>query len=250
MSPVKRPTIDSFDFPEGMIIGDKYEITDHVGSGWEGEVYKIVEINTGIERAAKFFYPQRNRENKVASRYAKMLHKLSPCPIMIQYYTHEFVDVQDTRVTCLISEFVNGELLSEFIKHQPGQRIGIFRGLHLLHALAKGLESMHNLRSYHGDLHHENIILKRIGLGFELKLLDMYHWGGNERKINMEEDICDAIKIFYDAIGGQRLYASHPPEVKHICCGLKKSLITKKFRSATHLKNYLENIEWKSNYRE
>ena len=109
---------------------------------------------------------------------------------------------------------------------------------------------MHNLRSYHGDLHAENIIIKRVGLGFELKLLDMYHWGGNERKINMAEDICDSIRIFYNAIGGQKLYASHPPEVKQICLGLKRTLISKKFKSATLLRTYLENIEWKSNYRE
>lgn len=250
MSAAREPVIRAFDFPVGKVINDKYKITAHLGSGWEGEVYKITEINTGIERAAKFFYPQRNRDNKVASRYAKMLHKLSRCPIMIQYYTHEFVRVDQSRITCLISEFVNGEILSKYLKRQPKGRIGIFRGLHLLHALAKGLESMHKLHSYHGDLHSQNIMVKHIGLGFELKLLDMYHWGGNERKINMIEDICDAIRIFYDAIGGVKLYASHPPEVKQICCGLKRSLIAKKFRTATELSNYLERIEWKSNYRE
>lgn len=242
--------IDSFDFPRRMIIGGKYEVVDHLGSGWEGEVYKIVEINTGIERAAKFFFPHRNRDNKVAARYAKMLHKLSSCAIIIQYYTHEFVQVDGQRITGLISEYVDGELLSTFIKRQPDRRIGVFRGLHLLHALAKGLESMHALRAYHGDLHAENIIIKRVGLGFELKLLDMHHWGGNDRKANMDEDICDSIRLFYDAIGGKRYYAIQPPEVKQLCLGLKKSLINKKFRSAAHLRHYLENIEWKSQYRE
>lgn len=242
--------ITSFNFDKGMIIGGKYEVLSHLGSGWEGEVYKIIELNTGIERAAKFFFPQRNKNNKVAARYAKMLHKLNKCSIIIQYYTHEFVYVDEQRITCLISEFVHGELLSAFLKRQPQHKIGIFRGLHLLHALVKGLEAMHNLKAYHGDLHSENVILERSGLGFQLKLLDMHHWGGNDRKINMEEDLCNSIRIFYDAIGGQKSYANHPPEVKQICCGLKKSLITKKFRSATHLREYLENITWKSHDRE
>lgn len=47
-----------------------------LGSGWEGEVYKILETSTGIECAAKLFYPYRN-ENNCASKFnAKKLHKL------------------------------------------------------------------------------------------------------------------------------------------------------------------------------
>ncbi len=46
--------IESFDFNPGRIFANKYEIVDLIGYGWEGEVYKIVERPTGIERAAKF----------------------------------------------------------------------------------------------------------------------------------------------------------------------------------------------------
>lgn len=250
MIKTKMEIIEAFNFKPGTLVGNKYKIVSHLGSGWEGEVYKIVEIDTGIERAAKFFFPHRNHDNKVAAGYARMLHKLNICPIVIQYYSHEFMMIKGQRVTCLISEYVNGELLSDFIERQPRNKIGIFRGLHLLHALAEGLETMHQHRAYHGDLHSENIIVKRVGLGFELKLLDMYNWGGHERRINMNQDIVDTIRIFYDAIGGQRYYASHPPEVKQIILGLKKSLIMKKFRTITQLKKYLENIEWKSEYKE
>ena len=108
---------------------------------------------------------------------------------------------------------------------------------------------MHNLKIHHGDLHAENIIVKRYGLGFELKLLDMYRWVGDKRSYT-KDDVCEAINVFYSAIGGQRWYMVLPPEVKAICCGLKRTLIQKKFKSATALRNYLENIEWTSAYRE
>jgi hypothetical protein len=50
--------------------------------------------------------------------------------------------------------------------------------------------------------------------------------------------------MFYDALGGQKHYARQPAEVKAICCGLKRSLIIQKFRTAGHLRRYLESMEW------
>lgn len=245
----KITPIDSFDLEPNDTICGKYKVIEPLGYGYEGEVYKIVEKGTGVIRAAKLFFPQQNAGNKVAVRYAKLLHKLSNCSIVIHYHTHEYLKFDGQRVTCLISEYVDGIKLSDFIKRQPGKRLDVFRGLQLLHALITGLETMHNLRVSHGDIHSGNIIVKRYGLGFELKLLDMYRWAGVYRK-SMVDDICDSIRVFYDAIGGRKQYAKHPKEIKQICLGLKESLIIKKFPTATHLRDYLENIEWKNGYRE
>lgn len=245
---MQKSHIQCFNFKPGKVIANKYVILEKLGGGWEGEVYKIYERGTDITRAAKFFFPDRNRKNKTAVQYAKLLHKLSTTPIVIHYHTHEFIQFRRETITCLISEYVEGEILSNFIKKHPGRRIGIYRALQLLHALAVGLGDIHRLRIYHGDLHADNIIVKRYGLGFDLKLLDMHRWG-REQRVNAADDIVDSIRIFYDAIGGQKRYAKHPEEVKAICLGLKRSLISKKFKSATVLKNYLENIEWKTPYR-
>lgn len=242
--------INEFGFKPGEIIAKKYKVISQLGAGWEGEVYKIQEKNTKIIRAAKFFFPHRNKKNRVAAHYANLLHKLSHCPIIIHYYTHEIVQFEEQDVTCLISEFVDGELLSEFLKRQPGKRIGVFRALHLLHSLVTGLEAMHEAKLYHGDLHTENVIIKRYGLGFDLKLLDMYDWGQKEKRSNMEVDLVDSIKVFYEAIGGAKFYAQQPKEVKQICQGLKKDAILKKFKTARDLRLYLENINWQSPYRE
>jgi len=50
------------------------------------------------------------------------------------------------------------------------------------------------------------------------------------------------IRIFYDSLGGQKYYAKQPKVVKDICCGLKHSIALKKFKSAGHLRQYIENI--------
>ncbi|MFB3095507.1 MAG: protein kinase, partial [Candidatus Acidiferrales bacterium] len=145
--------------------------------------------------------------------------------------------------TFLVSEYVEGELLSQFLDRQPGQRLSTFQALHLLYSLATGIGSIHHLREYHGDLHTDNIIVQRYGLGFNLKLVDMFRWGTPKQE-NIQDDVCNLIRIFYDAVGGARHYAKLPPEAKDICCGLKRSLILKKFRTAGHLQRYLETIQW------
>lgn len=235
--------IKKFGFEPGQILAGKYEIIWQIGTGWEGEVYLLRECSTGIERAAKFWYPHRNRQNRAARFYAKKLHKLRHCPILIQYLTQETIAYGDLPVHFLVSEFVEGELLSDFLARQPGKRIPVFQALHLLHALATGIEKIHNLREYHGDLHDENVIVRRYGLSFDLKLVDMFHWGPASPE-NIHEDVCNLIRIFYDAIGGAKRYARQPAEAKAICCGLKRSLILKKYRNAGQLRQYLETMQW------
>ena len=235
--------ITSFNFPEGKVLSRKYEVISCLGSGWEGEVYLVREIATGIERTAKFFYPQRNRGDKNIKFYAKKLHKLRHCPIVIQYSAQDTIIFKGTNVSFLLSEYVEGELLSDFILRQPGKRLSPFQAVHLLYNLAVGIEAIHMMGEYHGDLHPENVIVMRYGLNFEMKLLDMFHWG-RPTPAHVKHDTVDMVKIFHEALGGQKYYARQPPEVKAICRGLKPSLILKNFKSAGELRSYLENMHW------
>ena len=155
----KIKKIESFEFHPGRILVKKYQVLSRLGSGWEGEVFLVRETATGIERAAKFFYPERNTNDKTLRSYAKKLHKLRHCPILIQYHTQEHMTYRGVPVNFLVSEFVEGVLLTDFIHAQPGKRLQPFQAVHLLHALVTGLESIHNLREYHGDLHTDNVIV-------------------------------------------------------------------------------------------
>ena len=235
--------IGSFNFRPGRVIAGKYEVLSLLGSGWEGEVYRVRERNTGVDRAAKIFFPQRNRYDRATKFYARKLHKLRDCSILIQYHTQERITFQHESTTVLISEYVEGELLSEFVSRRRGQRLTVFEGLHLLHALAAGIEDVHSAGEYHGDLHDDNILVKRQGLSFDVKVVDMYNWGAPDAG-NIRDDVCDLIRILYDILGGSRFYHKHPKEIKDICCGLKRSLIIKKFRTAGRLRQHLENMTW------
>ncbi|VAW93406.1 serine/threonine protein kinase domain protein [hydrothermal vent metagenome] len=238
-----KSDIDSFDFKAGRILARKYEVVTRLGAGWEGEVYLVRECTTGIERAAKFFFPQRNPKNRNLLFYAKKLHKLRQCPILIHYHTQDIISFKNQPISFLISDYVEGELLSEFLSNQPGKRLDTFQALHLLHALAKGIENIHYLGEYHGDLHTENVMVRRYGLGFDCKLLDMYMLGA-PKKANIHDDVVDLIRLFYDIVGGKKHYAKLPIQAKYICNGLKRTLILKKFRSAGQLREHLELLDW------
>ena len=239
----RKNHIRSFDFEPGQRLAGKYEVVCRLGAGWEGEVYLLEELRTGIERAGKIFFPQRNQRDRAAMFYAKKLHKLRHCPILIQYHGHETVRVRGNSVTLLVSDYVEGELFNDFLKRQPFGRLTVFEGMHLLHDLASGVETIHHAGEYHGDLHGGNIILRRQGLSFDCKLLDFFQWRA-PRQESMQDDVVDLIKLFYESIGGARRYHKQPRVVKDIVRGLKRSLILERFRTASHLREWLETMEW------
>lgn len=235
--------ITAFNFQTGRVLSNKYQVIRRLGGGWEGEVYLVREISTGIERTAKFFFPERNPNNRALNFYAKKLHKLRHCPILIQYHTQDTIRYRGNPIDFLVSEYVDGEILTQFVERQRYKRLGPFQALHLLYALADGMEAIHQMGDYHGDLHSDNIIVQRFGLGFDLKVLDFIE-GSEPKPANIKDDVVELIRIFYEALGGAKTYSKQPPEIKNIVMGLKRTLICKKFKSAGQLKEHLKLMHW------
>lgn len=240
---MKTPRIKKIRLSPDTMLTSRYRVIERLGNGWEGEVYLIQELGTGIDRTAKLFYPQRNFRNSTLKFYARKLHKLRHCPIVIQYHSHDRFFWKGVPVDFLVSEFIEGELLGNYVRRQKGKRLPPFQAIHLLHSLAAGIECIHAMGEYHGDLHEDNIIVQHSGLGFDLKLIDLYHWG-RPSAANIKNDVLMLIRLFYDVLGGQKYYASQPPVIKSICCGLKHTLISNKFRTAGQLRTFLETMEW------
>jgi serine/threonine protein kinase len=235
--------IKRFDFPPGRIVAGKYEIDRLLGSGWEGEVYAIIERATGIRRAAKFYYPHRDPTGKAAIQYARKLDALRSCPILMQYYHQEVALVKRRKVTVVISELVEGQQLSEFIASQPRKRLSTFEALHVLYELAKGIAPIHARGEYHGDIHDDNIMIRRHGIGFDLKLLDFFDLGKPTRD-KIHKDVLNLVEVFHALVGGRKQYAQQPKVVKEIVRGLKDSLILERFHSAGDIQRHLEALEW------
>ena len=233
--------IARFDLAPGQKIGGKYRVEAYLGGGLEGEVYRVTELQTRIRRAAKLFYPQENERNRAARSYARKLDRLRHCPMVIQYHHAERLAVGGTPVTCLISEYVDGILLSDLVTAHPGGRLPPFKALHLLYALAYGLEQIHACQEYHGDLHSGNILVRARGIFFDAKLVDFYNLG-QPTAARRREDVADLAVLFHEMTGGRRHYARQPHQVKAICRGLRRDLIHQSFPSAGHLRQHLESF--------
>ena len=238
-----KNTLKTFALRPGRILARKYEVLSLLGSGWEGEVYKIRELDTNIDRTAKLFFPVRNEKNKTINANAKKLHKLKDCSMVIHYHTREVIQFQKRPVVVLISEFVEGDMLSDYLDKQRGKRLSVFKAVHFLHALCVGLEEIHQSGDYHGDIHEGNIIVSRLGMNYHLKVLDFLHNKSGIRS-NQRDDIVDLVRVFYEILGGQKYYSKQPELVKSICRGLKKNLILERFKTVTQLKQYIENQNW------
>ena len=135
----QRPQkIEAFNFQEGRVLAGKYQVISQLGGGWEGEVYLVRELGTGIRRAAKCFFPHRNSGNKAARAYATKLHHLKDCPIVIGYHTQERFRFQTHEVQMILTDFVEGITLCRFLSKIPGQKLGPISAIQLLYTLASG----------------------------------------------------------------------------------------------------------------
>lgn len=232
-----------FGIEPGRVLAREYRVDRHLGSGWEGEVYLVAERLTGAFRAAKLFFPERNEKDKAAMNYARKLERLRGCGIVIQYHHTQTLRLRNQNITMLVSEYVDGSILRDLVNEYPGNRMQPFEAMHVLRAISVGLAQVHERREYHGDLHAGNILVKRRGVHYDVKLVDMFDHG-RATKAFIANDMCNVIRVFYDLLGGQKHYAKQPDVVKAICCGLKRTLIEQRYPSAWHLCRYLDTVTW------
>jgi len=86
-------------------------------------------------------------------------------------------------------------------------------------------------------------MIRRQGIGFEVKLLDFFDLGAPSRN-KIRKDVLNLIEVFHATVGGRKHYAQQPKVVKDIIRGLKDSLILARFQSAGDIARHLETLEW------
>jgi len=85
-------------------------------------------------------------------------------------------------------------------------------------------------------------MIRRQGIGFEVKLLDFFDLGRPSRA--KFKRCVESHEVFHTIVGGREAYGRQPRVVKDIVRGLKDSLILQRFSSAGDIQRHLETLQW------
>ncbi len=153
----------------GRTIGGRYVITDRIGAGGMGIVYRARHEVVGRDVAIKFLSPDLAMEPNNRKRFlreAKAANRID----------HEhIIDITDYGETddglvYLVMEYLDGEPLSKVIARGP---LAPYRALDIAMQMAAALARAHELDVVHRDIKPDNVyVLTRTVGGDFIKLLD------------------------------------------------------------------------------
>ncbi len=143
----------------GMIIGDRYEIIDKVGSGGMADVYKAKDQRLSRFVAIKVLKPEYSSDKSFVNKFrgeAQSAAGLSH-PNIVNVY-----DVgDDGGLHFIVMELVEGITLKRFIERKGKLEIKEAVGIGI--QIAQGMEAAHDNHIIHRDIKPQNIIISRDG---------------------------------------------------------------------------------------
>ena len=164
---------------DSLIVGD-YMLTDHLGEGGMGNVYKALHPIMKREVAVKF--PNAEVTGKIGNsrfeREIKQLSKLQHANIV------SALDAGYCGEQCyLVMEYVDGVDLSTLIRRDGP--LDFAKSLHVIEQAAMGLRYIHRVGIIHRDIKPANILVTE---DFDVKLLDvgLAKFAGGEESLSGE----------------------------------------------------------------
>ncbi len=143
----------------GMVISDRYEIADKVGSGGMADVYKARDQRLNRFVAIKVLKPEYSSDKSFVNKFraeAQSAAGLSH-PNIVNVY-----DVgDDGGLHYIVMEMVEGITLKRFIERKGKLEIKEAVGIGI--QIALGMEAAHDNRIIHRDIKPQNIIISRDG---------------------------------------------------------------------------------------
>lgn len=143
----------------GMIISDRYEIVDKVGSGGMADVYKAKDQRLNRFVAIKILKPEYSSDKSFVNKFrgeAQSAAGLSH-PNIVNVY-----DVgDDSGLHYIVMELVEGITLKRFIEKKG--KLEIKEAVGIAIQIAQGMEAAHNNNIIHRDIKPQNIIISREG---------------------------------------------------------------------------------------
>ena len=138
----------------GKVIGN-YKISQEIGHGGMGKVYKAIHLSLERVVAIKMIHPKLLSNNEMVARFyseAKIQAKLNHPNIVTVY---DFFEFEDNHY--IIMEFVEGESVSKVINHQGA--FDIDYGSKVFLQILEGMSYAHKKNVIHKDIKTSNFIL-------------------------------------------------------------------------------------------
>lgn len=143
----------------GMIIGDRYEVLEKIGTGGMSDVYKAKDHKLNRLVAVKILKQEFSENENFVSKFrveaqstAGLMH-----PNIVNVY-----DVGDEDgVNYIVMELVDGITLKKYIEKKA--RLSVKEAVSIAIQVAMGLEAAHNNNIIHRDIKPQNIMISKDG---------------------------------------------------------------------------------------
>jgi eukaryotic-like serine/threonine-protein kinase len=177
----------------GYVVDSRYRVTEHIGRGGMGSVYKVVHTQIGKVAALKLLHGNLAGDSELIKRFhreAEAISKLNH-PNIVQVF--DFGRVEET--IYLVMEYLKGEDLSAILRRDGP--LDFPRAASILIQVCDALSEAHDLGIIHRDLKPENVRISRTRDGYDfVKVMDF-----GLAKMLVEEDQDPAITARGNLVG-------------------------------------------------
>ena len=168
-APLVRP--DDAAVLQGTVIAGRYLLSELIGSGGMGDVYKAQDVRLQRPAAVKLLRASLSADLDALRRFSREGMNASHInsPHVVQVY-----DAGETAsgIPYLAMEFVAGKSLGRLVLAEEGQ-VAPARAAELIRQIAAGLDAAHRLGVVHRDLKPDNILVAHAGTPEEIaKVVD------------------------------------------------------------------------------
>lgn len=176
-----------------------FDINTPVGRGGFGEVYKGIDLDSGVEVAIK-----KSAVGRATTRYSLIQEfetgKLLNHPNLLKYYNAYRFTTTVGIFDFGVMEYVNGGDLDDFMRAFPSERQinGVLQGI------LSGMEYLHQLQIIHRDLKPANILINYEEGTAVPKIIDF----GISKHISSEESMISNVVGSYEYMSPEQLGGS------------------------------------------
>ena len=144
---------------EGMVIADRYEVIEKIGSGGMSDVYKAKCRKLNRYVAIKVLKSEFSGDKTFVSKFRAEAQ--SAAGLMHANIVNVYDVGEENGIYYIVMELVEGITLKKYIEKKG--RLGVREAVSIAIQVAQGMEAAHNHKIIHRDIKPQNIIISKEG---------------------------------------------------------------------------------------